>query len=60
MVDKSIDHESDVRVRVFNFDNFAMQNKANSAYNFSYYCKKQINEIFSWSAVLQTIEMTIC
>ena len=52
MVDESIDHESDVRVRVFNFDNFAMQNKANSAYNFSYYCKKQINEIFSWSAVL--------
>ena len=42
MIDDSIDHEMTrfAAQRAFSFDNLPMQNKANSAYNFSCYCNK--------------------
>ena len=31
------------RARAFTFDNFTLENKANSAYNFLCYCEKRID-----------------
>ena len=41
----------------FSFENFATKNKVNTAKTFLCYCKKRIDETFSWSALLKTIEI---